>query len=65
MRIVKSNLGPLYETAITYPAHLILIIIIIMEYMLYYFRVANNNGIFLVMNYSPQTDFAFLSIEHL
>jgi len=66
MRLLKSNLGPLYTTAISYPAPASLNYNYNFGiYALVILGLQIVTGIFLVMFYCSNTSLAFLSVEHL
>jgi quinol-cytochrome oxidoreductase complex cytochrome b subunit len=66
VRSVKSLLGPLYETAISYPAPSNLNYNFNFGiYALTVLGIQIISGIFLVMFYCPSTSAAFLSVEHI
>jgi quinol-cytochrome oxidoreductase complex cytochrome b subunit len=66
MRTIKTSLGPLYDTAITYPAPSNLNYNYNFGiYALVVLGLQIISGIFLVMSYCPSASAAFLSVEHI
>jgi quinol-cytochrome oxidoreductase complex cytochrome b subunit len=66
MRLIKNSLGPLYTTAISYPAPVSLNYNYNFGiYALVLLGLQIITGIFLVMFYCANTSLAFLSVEHL